>query len=255
MSNSPSSPVGQPLAATGVAGGSGAMFDGIAARYDLMNRVMTFGIDQRWRRQTVDALQVVAGSRILDLATGTGDMAIMVAERIPNCTVVGLDPSAGMLAVGRDKVAARGLGARIELVHGDACQLPFPDQSFDGITMGYGIRNVFDRPKALAEMARVLKPGARVAILETSEPKGLLGLGAKLHMRVLVPLLGGLLSGAPREYRYLQQSTTAFPNPEDFAKIIESSGLKMQQLITLLAGASCIHVASPMPRLESASAL
>ncbi len=252
MTHSANSPVGQPLAATGVAGGSGAMFDGIAARYDLMNRLMTFGIDQRWRRRTVDALQAKPGARILDLATGTGDLALMVADRIPQCTVVGLDPSAGMLAVGRDKVAARGLADRVELVQGDACQLPFADQSFDGITMGYGIRNVVDRPRALAEMARVLKPGARVAILETSEPRGLLGLGAKLHMRVLVPLLGGLLSGAPREYRYLQQSTTAFPSPEDFAKLIDSSGLKMQELITLLAGASCIHVASPLPRLPIA---
>lgn len=239
------SPVGAPLQGSMVPGGSGAMFDAIAARYDLMNRLMTFGIDQRWRRQTVDLLQLADRARVLDLATGTADLAMLVAKRLPQSKVVGLDPSANMLSVGMGKVRKAGLDSRIELVHGDACQLPFEDESFDGITMGYGIRNVTDRPRALREMSRVLRRGARVCILETGEPSGPLGLAARLHMRVLVPLLGGLLSGAPAEYRYLQQSTSAFPRPERFAEVMEGSGLRVLQVVPLLAGASHIYVATP----------
>ncbi len=239
------SPVGVPLQGSLVPGGSGAMFDSIAARYDLMNRLMTFGIDQRWRRQVVDLLQLSGSSRVLDLATGTADLALLVAQRLPQAKVVGLDPSTNMLSIGMAKVRKAGAEGRIELVHGDACQLPFEDGSFDGITMGYGIRNVTDRPRALREMSRVLRRGGRVCILETGEPTGPLGLAARLHMRVVVPLLGGLLSGAPAEYRYLQQSTTAFPRPERFAEIMEGSGLRVLQVVPLLAGASHIYVATP----------
>lgn len=239
------SPVGAPLQGSLVTAGSGAMFDGIASRYDLMNRLMTFGIDQRWRRQTVDMLQLSGGVRVLDLATGTADLALLVAKRLPASKVVGLDPSANMLSVGQSKVRKAGLQSRVELVHGDACQLPFEDASFDGITMGYGIRNVPDRPRALREMSRVLKPGARVCILETGEPSGPLGLAARLHMRVMVPAMGRLFSGAPAEYRYLQQSTSTFPKPERFSEIMEGSGLRVLQVVTLLAGASHIYVATP----------
>lgn len=239
------SPVGMPLEGSLVAGGSGAMFDTIAARYDLMNRLMTFGIDQRWRRQTVDLLQIAGSARVLDLATGTADLAMLVARRLPQAKVVGLDPSSNMLSVGMAKLRKAGLDSRIELLHGDACQLPFKDESFDGITMGYGIRNVTDRPRALREMSRVLRRGARVCILETGEPSGPLGLAARLHMRVVVPLLGGLLSGAPAQYRYLQQSTSTFPSPERFSEIMEGSGLRVLQVVPLLAGASHIYVATP----------
>ena len=241
----PPSPVGVPLQGSMIPGGSGAMFDTIADRYDLMNRLMTFGIDQRWRRQTVDLLRLTEQVRVLDLATGTADLALLAAKRLPQATVVGLDPSANMLSIGMGKVRKAGLESRIELVHGDACQLPFEDESFDGITMGYGIRNVTDRPRALREMSRVLRRGARVCILETGEPTGPLGLAARLHMRVLVPVLGGLLSGAPAEYRYLQRSTSAFPRPDRFAEVMEGSGLRVLQIVPLLAGASHIYVATP----------
>lgn len=244
-SPSAAGPVGQLLPGKAVAGGSGAMFDGIARRYDLMNRLMTFGIDQRWRKRTIALLQAGPTARLLDLATGTGDLAILAARTLPDCGVVGLDPSRAMLDVGREKLQRLALTGRIELIHGDACELPFDDRSFDGITMGFGIRNVTDRPRALAEMARVLKPGARVCLLETSEPTGVLGWGAKLHMRVVVPLLGGLLSGAPREYRYLQQSTAHFPPPAEFARVMTGAGLRVVEVVPLLAGAATIFVATP----------
>src|SRR5688572_32427605 len=123
------------------------MFDRIARRYDLLNRLMSFGVDRRWRKKTVAALALPASepSRVLDLATGTGDLAIDIARRHPAATVVGLDPSVGMLEVGRRKLIERGLDGRVEMVVGDAQQLPYPGASFDGATIAFGIRNVPDR--------------------------------------------------------------------------------------------------------------
>jgi demethylmenaquinone methyltransferase/2-methoxy-6-polyprenyl-1,4-benzoquinol methylase len=224
-------------------GGSGAMFDAIAPRYDLLNRLLSLGIDQGWRRRTVEALQLHAGHRVLDLATGTADLAIQIARRGDDIAVVGLDPSTGMLAIGRDKVAAAGLGDRVTLVEGDAEQLPFADASFDGVTIAFGIRNVPDRPRALREMARVVRPGGRVAILELSEPRGgILGPLARFHVHQVVPRLGALLSGA-REYRYLQQSIAAFPPPDEFAATMASSGLAVVEVAPLTFGVAALFVA------------
>jgi demethylmenaquinone methyltransferase/2-methoxy-6-polyprenyl-1,4-benzoquinol methylase len=204
--------------------GSGAMFDGIARRYDLLNRLMSLGLDQRWRRLLVDSLQLTGDERVLDLATGTADVAERLAHRLPKGHVVGLDPSEGMLAIGREKIQARGLSSRIELVSGDAQALPFADASFAAITMAFGIRNVPDRAKALREMARVLLPGGRLGILELAEPRpGLLGAAARLHVHVIVPWLGGLISGS-REYRYLQESIARFPHHREFVETIRSAG-------------------------------
>ena len=190
--------------------GSGAMFDGIAARYDLVNRVISLGIDQSWRRKTVRALELGAGHRVLDLATGTADLAIQVAESEPSVSVVGLDPSAKMLAVGHEKVERAGLSGRVELVQGDAQALPFEDDSFDSVCIAFGIRNVPDRAQALREMSRVTRPGGRIAILELSEPRtGLFGKMARFHIHSVVPFVGALLSGV-KEYRYLQRSIAAF---------------------------------------------
>lgn len=223
-------------------GGSGEMFDRIAPRYDLMNRIISLGIDQRWRRRTVDALQLKAGSKVLDLATGTGDLAMMIARRHPDVTVVGIDPSTGMLAEGERKVAAAGLGARVSLRHGDAESLEADDASVDGISMAFGIRNVVDRPKALREMARALRPGGRVAILELSEPKkGLLATMARVHIHHVVPTLGALLSGA-WEYRYLQRSIAAFPPAEDFAATMAANGLRVERAEPMTFGVVHLYV-------------
>jgi demethylmenaquinone methyltransferase/2-methoxy-6-polyprenyl-1,4-benzoquinol methylase len=221
------------------------MFDMIAPRYDLLNRLMSFGVDQRWRNKTVDALELKSGARVLDLATGTADLALKVLQRHPDVKVVGVDPSEGMLEVGRRKVAAKGLTRVCELKVGDAQQLPFEDNSFDGLCMAFGIRNVPDRARALREMARVVKPDGRIAILELSEPRGgLLGPLARFQIRTVVPFMGRLLSGA-REYRYLQESIAAFPEPEVFAGIMRDSGLEVLRVTPLTFGVCCLYVARP----------
>lgn len=247
MNTTPSEPV-SPSQAVVRTDGSGEMFDRIAERYDLLNRILSLGIDQRWRKLTTSALELPEGGRVLDLATGTADLAMLVARREPTVSIVGLDPSARMLEVGRRKVGAAGLDGRIELVQGDAQELPFEDDSFDGTCIAFGIRNVPDRPRALREMARVTKPGGRVAILELSEPrKGLLGPLARFHVHTVVPWLGSLLSGA-REYRYLQRSIAAFPPAEEFAGIMEAAGLEVLRVQPLTFGVAHLYVARPQPR-------
>lgn len=235
---------------TSVSLGSGAMFDNIARRYDFLNRVMSLGIDQRWRRLTVEALELRGqeAPRVLDLATGTADLALRIASTHPNVRVVGLDPSVGMLDVGRVKVAASPYAPRVDLVEGDAQALPFGDATFDGVTIAFGIRNVPDRQKALREMARVVRPGGRIAILELSEPRsGLLSPFARFHVHHVVPFLGSLISGS-KEYRYLQTSIAAFPAPEAFADIMRGAGLEVLQVRPLTFGVCCLYVATPAPR-------
>ena len=235
----------QDLVPVPVRDGSGAMFDAIAPRYDLLNRLISFGIDQRWRRATARALSLTPGARVLDLATGTGDLALCVARSVPQTRVVGLDPSSKMLEIGRRKIERAGLSERIEFVEGDAQALPFGDNEFDGVCIAFGIRNVPDRPKALREMARVVRPGGKIAILELSEPSGgLLGAMARFHVHTVVPTLGAFLSGA-KEYRYLQRSIAAFPAANIFAATFESAGLQALEVRPLTFGVCHLYVATP----------
>lgn len=231
-------------------GGSGKMFDGIAHRYDLLNRLMSFGLDRRWRRKTVESLALGTISsnsapRVLDLATGTADLAIRIARTQPHAHVTGLDPSSGMLEIAGQKTARFGLADRIDLVQGSAEELPFDDDSFDAVCIGFGIRNVPDRPRALREMARVVRPGGRIAILELSEPeRGVMGKLAQWHVHVVVPRMGALLSGS-KEYRYLQQSIAAFPRPDVFADIMRESGIYVLDVEKLAFGACQLFVGTP----------
>jgi demethylmenaquinone methyltransferase/2-methoxy-6-polyprenyl-1,4-benzoquinol methylase len=225
--------------------GSGAMFDAIAARYDLLNRLLSFGIDQRWRKLTARALELGPASRVLDLATGTCDLAIRVAGHASGVSVVGVDPSERMLEVGQRKLERLGLADRIKLEVGDAQRLPFADRSFDGVCIAFGIRNVPDRSRALAEMARVTRPGGRIAILELSEPRGnVLGALARFHVHSVVPWLGSILSGS-REYRYLQRSIAAFPPAETFAEQMRSSGVTPLAVRPLTFGVCHLYVGTP----------
>lgn len=227
------------------ADGSGAMFDGIAERYDLVNRIISFGIDRRWRRRTVRALQTSEPpQKVLDLATGTGDVALEIAAQYANARITGLDPSPRMLEIAQKKIEQKALGGRIDFVAGDAQALPFPDGAFDGVTIAFGIRNVPDRAKALAEMARVTRPGGRIAILELTEPRGLLAPLARFHVHTLVPTLGALLSGA-REYHYLERSIARFPPAEEFVGLLEQVGIRPLLVQSLTFGVCHLFVGEP----------
>ncbi len=234
----------EPHEQRGPRGGSGQMFDRIAHRYDLINRLISLGVDQGWRHKTVASLALREEAQVLDLATGTADLAILVAETHPTVEVVGVDPSVQMLEVGRQKVHGRALGGRIRLCEGRAEELHFGDEQFDAVCMAFGIRNAEDRPRALREMARVTKPGGRVAILELSEPRGVLGPLARFHVHQVVPRLGALLSGA-KEYRYLERSIASFPPAEEFRAVMENSDLKVLEVVPLTFGVCHLYVAEP----------
>lgn len=226
-------------------GGSGAMFDRIAHRYDLLNRVLSFGVDQGWRRRAVRAMELGPEGRALDVATGTADLALRMARMVPGVRVTGVDPSQNMLEVGRGKVEAGGLSGRVALEMGDAEALPFDDGVFDASAIAFGIRNVPDRERGMREMARVTRRGGRVVVLELSEPRGgIMGPLARFHIHTLVPRVGALLSGA-REYRYLQESIAAFPPPDEFAAIMERAGLRVLEVRPLTFGVCCLYVGEP----------
>lgn len=212
-------------AMTETRGGSGAMFDRIAERYDLLNRLISLGLDKSWRTKLLTALNVTGGDRVLDVATGTADVAIAAAQRFPGLKVIGLDPSVNMLAVGDRKISELELPDHVELVEGDAQAMPFEDGEFDAACISFGIRNVPDRLQGLKEMRRSVRSGGRVVVLELSEPRrGLLAPFARFHIHHVVPRLGALLSG-DKEYRYLAQSIRAFPPASEFAALMEQAGL------------------------------
>lgn len=225
--------------------GSGAMFDPIAPRYDLLNRVISFGLDQGWRRRLVASLNIHGPARVLDLATGTADVAITIAQTHAEVEVVGVDPSTGMLDVGRRKVASFGLPGRITLEVGDAQALSQADGYFDGVTIAFGIRNVPDRMKALREMRRVTRPGGRIGILELTEPtQGLLAALARVHVHYGVPAIGALLSG-PKQYSYLRRSIAAFPSAPQFSGMMREAGMKVVAVEKLGFGAAHLFVGEP----------
>ncbi|HUO49935.1 MAG TPA: ubiquinone/menaquinone biosynthesis methyltransferase [Acidimicrobiales bacterium] len=190
-----------------------AMFDTIAPRYDLVNRVMTFGLDHRWRRRAVRALGLPAGSVVLDVACGTGDLSRMAAAL--GMRVVGLDLSLGML---------RAAPAGPVLVEGDATALPVAGGAVDGLTCGFALRNVGDLPATLHEMARVLRPGGRLALIEVDEPSGaLMRLGHRIWFERAVPVIGAALSDADA-YRYLPRSVAYLPSPEHLRAMLRDAG-------------------------------
>jgi demethylmenaquinone methyltransferase/2-methoxy-6-polyprenyl-1,4-benzoquinol methylase len=199
------------------AAGVESMFDRIAPVYDVMNRLMTAGLDRRWRRLTVEAV-VHPGDRVLDACSGTGDLAI-AAERRGAVSVVGLDFSQRMLDRAQRKSAS------IEWVRGDVLSLPFGDESFDAVTVGFGVRNVADLERALRELRRVLRHGGRLAVLEITQPRGLVRPFFSLWFDRVVPLLGKVLPGG-KAYTYLPASVRRFPGAEELTAVLESCGFR-----------------------------
>jgi demethylmenaquinone methyltransferase / 2-methoxy-6-polyprenyl-1,4-benzoquinol methylase len=210
------------------------MFDRIAPVYDLMNRVMTAGLDGRWRRLTAEAV-VRPGDRVLDACCGTGDLAV-AAERVGG-RIVGLDFSERMLERARRKSEG------VEWVRGDLLDLPFEDESFDAATVGFGVRNVADLERSLRELRRVLRPGGRLGILEITTPRGPLRLFYRLWFDGIVPLLGKLLRGGSA-YTYLPASVRRFPGPEELAALLERAGFADVSFRLLAGGIVALHTST-----------
>jgi len=208
-----------------------AMFDRIAPVYDLMNRVMTVGLDGRWRRLAAEAV-VRPGDRVLDACCGTGDLALAAARA--GGRVVGLDFSERMLERARRKSAS------VEWLRGDLLELPFEDASFDAATVGFGVRNVADLERSLRELRRVLRPGGRLGILEITTPRGPLRLFYRLWFDAIVPLLGKLLRGGSA-YTYLPASVRRFPGPKELAALLERAGFGGVSFRLLAGGIVALH--------------
>lgn len=209
------------------------MFDRIARVYDRMNRVMTAGMDERWRRRAADLAGVRAGTRALDVATGTGDLAIELAGR--GADVVGVDFSGGMLEIARRKAPG------IEFAQGNALALEFPDAGFDAATVGFGARNFDDLERGLFEMARVVRPGGKVVVLEITTPqRPPLSLFFRLWFDRVVPLLGRL-AGDPDAYEYLPSSVRRFPGPRELAATMERAGIGQVRWVLTAGGIIAIH--------------
>jgi demethylmenaquinone methyltransferase/2-methoxy-6-polyprenyl-1,4-benzoquinol methylase len=220
------------------------MFDAIAPRYDLLNHVLSAGLDRRWRKRAIDELRLQHGSRVLDLCTGTADLAIEAVRRGTGATVVGVDFAGQMLRLASRKIASLGLGRAIRFVRGDATNIPLADGSCDAVTIGFGIRNVVDPRAALAEIARVVRPGGRLAILEFGEPRlpGIRALYA-WYFKSALPRIGRTISKHDSAYSYLPASVGTFPPPAEFANTIAATGFSQVRAIPLTFGIVYLYVA------------
>lgn len=220
------------------------MFDSIAPAYDWMNRAMTFGVDRRWRRKAVDIVAAGKPGRIIDIATGTGDLAIALARRATEATVTGIDLSEGMIAIGRRKISEAGLDGRIKLIAGDCLEMPEPDRSADAITVAYGVRNFEHLDRGYAEMLRVLRPGGLLCVIELSVPVNpLVKPFYKFYTRVLIPALGRVISKDRRAYTYLPESIAAVPQGDDMLRLISEAGFTDASFRRLTFGVCTIYTA------------
>ena len=209
----------------------GSMFDRIASTYDLLNFTLSFSMDERWRKTVISSLSIKNGDKVLDIATGTGDMAAR-AFRTAGCTVTGLDISRGMLDIAAKKnKESRG---SFLITEGDALAMPFSDETFDHAMTAFGIRNMTDLPTFLNEVFRVLKAGGKMAVLELSVPSHLPWKWVYLtYFKTMLPLIGGLVSGDFKAYRYLRDSVMGFPPPGELERLMKKSGFKVIQSSSL----------------------
>jgi len=222
------------------------MFDRIAKTYDPVNRLLSFGLDIKWRKRVNSLLPQKKNLKLLDLATGTADQVLLLCRINTNIEqAIGMDLSEGMLEKGRIKVKEQGFSKRIELRNGDAVNLPLEDESFDAITMSFGIRNVPNVPKAMEEMVRVLSPGGKSLILEFSMPKNpIVRFGHLFYLRYILPLVGGIISGDFKAYKYLNTSIEAFPDGSDFCTLLSNAGFSSVKHYPVTFGIATIYEAS-----------
>ena len=214
------------------------MFGRISGRYDLMNRLITLGRDRSWRRYVVKKTALPRGGRLLDVGTGTGDIALGALRRDPTLSLTAMDFSFRMMQVGR----RRPTGQSVLWCQADALNLPFPDAIFDGVTSGYLIRNVIDARQAFKEQMRVVRPGGRVVCLDTSPvPRSALRPFVLFHLKVVIPLLGYLLTRNRDAYIYLPESTQAFMTPDQLASIMRNVGLKDVSYRRFMLGTMAVH--------------
>lgn len=220
------------------------MFNRIAPYYDFLNRLLSLGIDTRWRKKAIQQLKTTQPQVILDVATGTADVAIETAKTLQPEKVIGLDISAEMLQIGRQKIKKRGLDTIITLEEGDSEALPYPDNTFDAVSVAFGVRNFENLEKGLQEMRRVLKEDGQIVILEFSKPhifpiKQLFN----AYFKYLLPLIGRLTSKDPKAYSYLYESVQAFPDGQHFLNILSKTGFKSNQCTPLTLGICSLYSA------------
>ncbi|MBS1615203.1 MAG: bifunctional demethylmenaquinone methyltransferase/2-methoxy-6-polyprenyl-1,4-benzoquinol methylase UbiE [Bacteroidetes bacterium] len=220
------------------------MFDGIAPRYDLLNHLLSLGIDKRWRRKAIRSIVAAEPRQILDVATGTGDLAVAASKRFPQANITGVDISAGMLEIGRKKMAEFGLSERVVLLQADSEQLPFAEKAFDAVICAYGVRNFEHLEAGLQEMCRVMRPGGRLAILEFSKPKAFpFSQLYRFYFRFILPFVGRMVSRHSKAYTYLPESVAAFPEGEAFLEILNRCGFSQAKAKPLSFGITTLYVA------------
>lgn len=221
------------------------MFDAIAPTYDLLNHLLSFNVDRRWRRRAVRALAPSPGQRLLDLCAGTGDLALALLEAERSCRVVGADFSRPMLLRAPSK--AQRSGVALPLVEADAMALPFRDAAFDGVTVAFGVRNFEDLDRGFQEMARVLRPGGRAVILEFSRPRGLFGWFYRVYFGQILPRVGRLISRDAHAYGYLPATVAGFPAAPELTTRLEAAGFSGVAHTPLTFGIATISAARRAP--------
>ena len=213
------------------------MFDSIAGRYDMLNRMLSLGMDRLWRRKTVDSLRPSSPQRILDVASGTGDLALLMCRRQPQ-QIIAADLSEEMMAVGRRKATKAGYASRISFEHQDCMTLTYSDHSFDAITVAFGVRNFADLERGLSEMERVLRPDGQLRILELSTPKHFpMKQLYALYSRTIIPLVGSWFSLEKSAYRYLPASIRKMPQGREMVRLLERQGFDVQ--VRTFTGGTC----------------